>query len=267
MMHISIHKLSLYILFVLLFELFFLCNAAKANNASYIALSSQIARKTQLEVISNNVANANTVGFQQDAVIFRNVDLKQNSKRNNSFAWAETSYRTGDQGGIRVTNRPTDVAIGEDEGYLKVATPRGARYTLDGSMLINNQGFLVNSSGYPYLSAENEPIEIPDDFQTIDIAQDGTIFVDGEEIAILGVFGFDAADPIIKEGGNLYAIQGNDRLLEQFTVISGALRESNVNSTLAMAKMIEMQRSYGLTTDLMTNVNETETSSIQKLTK
>ena len=266
MMHIPIHKLSLYILFVLLFELFFLCNAAKANNASYIALSSQIARKTQLEVISNNVANANAVGFEQDAVIFRNVDLKQNSKRNNSFAWAETSYRTGDQGGIRVTNRPTDVAIG-GEGYLKVATPRGARYTLDGSMLINNQGFLVNSSGHPYLSAENEPIEIPDDFQTIDIAQDGTIFVDEEEIAILGVFGFGSADPIIKEGGNLYAIQGNDRLLEEFTVISGALRESNVNSTLAMAKMIEMQRSYGLTTDLMTNVNETETSSIQRLTK
>ena len=134
-------------------------------------------------------------------------------------------------------------------------------------MLINNQGFLVNSSGHPYLNAENAPIEIPDDFQTIDIAQDGTIFVDQEEIAILGVFGFDSADPIIKEGGNLYAIQGNDRLLDEFTVISGALRESNVNSTLAMAKMIEMQRSYGLTTDLMTNVNETETSSIQKLTK
>ena len=83
----------------------------------------------------------------------------------------------------------------------------------------------------------------------------------------MGVFGFDSADPIIKEGGNLYAIQGNDRLLEEFTVISGALRESNVNSTLAMAKMIEMQRSYGLVTDLMTNVNETETSSIQRLTK
>ncbi len=266
MMHISIHKLSLYFLFVLLFELFFLCNAAEANNASYVALSNQIARKAQLEVVSNNVANSNTVGFEQDAVLFRNVNLKQNSKRNNSFAWAETTYRTGDQGGIKVTNRPTDVTIG-GEGYLKVATPRGARYTLDGSMLINNQGVLVNSSGYAYLSAENAPIEIPDDFQTIDITQNGSIFVDQEEVGILGVFVFDTADPIIKEGGNLYAIQGNDRVLEEFTIISGALRASNVNSTLAMAQMIEMQRSYGLTTDLMSNVNETETLSIQKLTK
>ena len=82
MMHISIYKLSLYFL---LFELFFLCNMATANNASYIALSNQIARKTQLEVVSNNVANSNTVGFEQDTILFRNVDLKQGSKRNNSF--------------------------------------------------------------------------------------------------------------------------------------------------------------------------------------
>jgi len=266
MMHISIYKLSLYFSFILLSKLFFLCNVAKANNASYITLSNQIARKAQLEVIANNVANSNTIGFEQDAILFRNVDLKQNTKRNNSFVWAETSYRTGDKGGIKITNRPTDLAIG-GEGYFKVATPNGARYTLDGSMLINNQNVLVNSSGYPYLSSENEPIEIPDNFQVIDIAQSGAVFVDQEEIATIGVFGFDSTDPIIKEGGNLYAIQGNDRLLEEFTIISGALRASNVNSTLAMAKMIEMQRSHALTTDLMTNINETETSSIQRLTK
>jgi len=81
------------------------------------------------------------------------------------------------------------------------------------------------------------------------------------------VFGFDSVDPIIKEGGNLYAIKGSDKVLEEFTIISGALRASNVNSTLAMAQMIEMQRAYGLTTDLMDKVNETESSSIQKLTK
>ena len=141
-MHISIYKLSLSFLLLLLWESFFLCNMATANNASYIALSSQIARKTQLEVVSNNVANSNTVGFEQDAILFRNANLKQNSKRNNSFTWAETTYRTGDKGGIKVTNRPTDVAIG-GEGYFKVATPRGDRYTLDGLMLINNQGVLV----------------------------------------------------------------------------------------------------------------------------
>jgi flagellar basal-body rod protein FlgF len=266
MMHISLHKLSLCFLFLLLYLLFFLCNVATANNASYIALSNQLARKTQLDVVANNVANSNTVGFEQDKILFRNVDLKQNFKKNDSFVWAETTYRSGDQGGIKVTSRPTDLAIG-GEGYFKVATPRGDRYTLDGSMLINNQGVLVNVSGYPYLSNENNIIEITDNFQSIDISQNGTIFIDEEEVGTIGVFGFDSNDSIIKEGGNLYAVKGSGRVLEKFTVISGALRSSNVNATLAMAKMIEMQRSYGLTTDMMSKINESETSAINKLMK
>lgn len=262
----SINKLSLCFLLALLFELSFLCNAAFANNASYVTLSAQIARKRQLEVIANNVANANTTGFEQDSLIFRNVDVKQKGKRNNSFAWVETTYRNGDPGPIKVTNRPLDIAIAGD-GYFKVATPRGDRYTLDGAMVINSQGVLVNTSGYPYLSADGAVIEIPEDFQRLDITQNGTVFVDEEEIGIVGVFGFNGTDPIIKEGGNLYSIAGNDFALEEFTIVSGALKGSNVNSTLAMAQMIEMQRAFGLTAGLTTNINETETSAINKLMK
>ena len=241
-------------------------NVSYANNASYIALSSQIARKHQLEVVANNAANINTTGFEQDAIIFRAVNLKQNHHRNNSFVWTETTYRNGEHGPVKITNRPTDLAI-LGEGYFKLVTPQGVRYTLDGSMLVNNQGILANSSGYPFLSTNNDVIEIPDDYQNIEIARDGTIFVDMEELDQIGVFGFTEKDPIIKQGGNLYAISGADFVLEEFALISGALRGSNVNSTLAMSQMVEMQRAYGLTTDLMSNVNETETSAINKLTK
>ncbi len=266
MKQLFIKKISLSFLFLLFGGQAFFCNITYANNASYITLSNQIARKTQLDMIANNVANSNTVGFEQDNLLFRAIDVKQNTRRNNSFAFAEATYRNGGSGAIKVTNRPTDLAIG-GEGYFKVATPRGARYTLDGSMVINNQGVLVNMNGFPYLSADGAFIEIAEDFQTIEVASNGAIFVDDEEISIIGVFGFDTRDPIIKEGGNLYAIQGGDILLEEFTIISGALKSSNVNPTLAMAQMVEMQRSFGLTTDVMTNINETENSAINKLTK
>lgn len=261
-----LNKLSLAFIFFLLLDMFFLCKLANANNASYIALSGQIAKKQHLEVIANNVANAGTIGFEQDDIIFRNVDVKQNSVRTNSFAWAETTYRNGQQGAIKLTNRPTDIAVA-GEGYFKVLTPRGARYTLDGSIIINNQGMLVNHLGYPFLSPDNAAIEIPTEFQTFEIATQGTIYVDGQEVGTIGVFAFNGKDPIIKEGGNLYAIDGADRALDEFTIISGALRASNVNSALAMSQLIEVQRAYGSTTDLMTNVNETETSAINKLTK
>lgn len=266
-MQVSVNKLSLSFFVILLSELFFFCNIVFANNASYIALSSQIARKKQLDVVANNVANANTVGFEQDNILFRPVDVKQSAKRNNTFTWSETTYRSGASGGIKITHRPTDIAIG-GEGYFKVATPRGPRYTLDGAMLINNQGVLVNTSGFPYLSPDDNLVEIPDEFQNLEIAQSGVVFVDGEEVGMIGVFSFNSNnDPIIKEGGNLYAIEGASFPLEEYTIISGALRESNVNSTLAMAQMVEMQRSFGLTASLSTNISETETSAINKLSK
>jgi flagellar basal-body rod protein FlgF len=263
MTQISINKASLVFLAG---QLFFLCNSAMANNSSYITLSSQIARKRQLEIVANNTANINTVGFEQDKILLRPVNVVQNSKRSNSFVWPETTYRSGEQGPIKITNRPTDVAIAGN-GYFKLMTPKGPRYTLDGSMFISNQGVLVNSTGYPFLSLDNAPIELPEQYQNLDITRQGLIFIDGDEIAQLGVFEVDPKDSIIKEGNNLYSTVGADRPMEEFTIISGALKGSNVNSTLAMAQMVESQRSYGLITDLMSNVNDVETSAINKLTK
>ena len=69
MMHITIHRLFLYILFVLLLS-YFLYNTVEVNSTIREALSSQIARKTHLEVISNNVANANTVVFLNKMLLY-----------------------------------------------------------------------------------------------------------------------------------------------------------------------------------------------------
>lgn len=237
-----------------------------ANNTSYITLSNQITRKKQLEMVANNVANASTVGYEQDDILLRKVDVRQNSKRTNSFVWAETTYKSGETGPLKITNRPTDIAIG-GRGYFKVFTPRGERYTLDGSMIINGQNVVVNSDGFPYSNSDGGVIEIPADFQTLDITGDGTFYVDNEALDRIGVFDFKENDPFIKEGGRLYKASGNAILLDDFTIISGALRASNVNSAMAMAKMIEMQRAVGTTNNLMSDVADLERSVINKVPK
>jgi len=244
----------------------FLCTVSFANNASYITLSNQMARKRQLEVVANNVANAETIGFQQDEVLLRSAKNKKSSKKSNSFVFAETTYRSGGQGSLKITNRPTDLAIGGD-GYFKLITPAGNRYTLDGSMFINNQNLLVNSDGYPYTNNEGQFIEIPEQLQTFEVAQDGAIFVDDEEVGRIGVFGFESEDSLIKEGLRLYKTQGQDAQLEEFTIISGALRTSNVNAALAMARMVEMQRTVGATNNVMSEVSDLEKTVITKITK
>ncbi len=261
----NINKTSVFLLIFLLAELFLQCTVF-ANNTSYIALSNQIARKRQLEAVANNAANIDTVGYEQDDILFRKVDTKQNSKRSNSFVWAETTYKNGDSGSLKITNRPIDLAIGS-EGYFKIITPRGSRYTLDGSMIINNQNILVNIDGYPYSSADGEVITLPDVFQRIDVSEDGTVYVDDEDIAVIGVFGFRESDPLIKEGGRLYKSAGTEYLVENYKIIAGAIRQSNVNPTLVMAKMVEMQRSVGMTNNLISDVSELDKTVITRLGK
>ncbi len=266
MIYIKKQRLFFYGCSFLLLEFCFCCESVFANNTSYVALSNQIARKKQLELVANNAANISTIGYEQDEVIFRKVDSKQNSKRSNSFVWAETSYKNADMGGLKITNRPIDLAIG-GEGYFKVITPRGERYTLDGSMIINNQNILVNIDGHPYSSVNGEEIVIPQDFQRIDISEDGTVYVDDEDIDIIGVFSFKESDLLIKEGDRLYKTVGTDFLLENYTVISGALRQSNVNPTLVMAKMVEMQRSVGMTNNIISDISELDKTVITRLGK
>jgi flagellar basal body rod protein FlgG len=132
-------------------------------------------------------------------------------------------------------------------------------------MIINRDNVIVNSEGYPYANVDGGIIEIPADFQTIDVTEDGNFFVDNQQVDTIGVFDFAEDDPFIKEGNKLYKATGAGFLVEDFTIISGALRLSNVSSVMAMAKMVEMQRSVGTTNNLMSDVTDLERSIISKV--
>jgi len=244
----------------------FLCNISYANNTSYIALSNSIARKTQLEVSANNIANVNTIGYEADGVVFKNIDLKQSPARSNSFVYADGTYNSESAGPIKMTHRPLDMAIA-GAGYFKVLTPRGERYTLNGAMFVSNDNILVNIEGLPFASRGNQPITIPDDTVDIRVTEDATIYADGEETDVIGIFSFAEPNALIKEGNHLYSSKVRDILLDEFTIISGALRGSNVNSARAMTEMIELQRSSAMTNNLMSNVADLEKSVIAKVAK
>ncbi|WPY00595.1 Flagellar basal-body rod protein FlgF [Candidatus Trichorickettsia mobilis] len=268
-----IHSLTLVTPIIVLFRhiiviiaMLFYCNSAYANNSTYITLSNQIARKTQLAIVANNVANANTTGYEADNVLFKNIDTKQSTKRSNSFVYTEGAYKNGNRGTLQTTNRPMDLAIA-GEGYFKILTVQGDRYTLNGGLFINSEYILVNATGLPFASRDGQPILIPVDTQDIRVAADGSIYADEDIIGIIGVFSISDINQLIKEGNNLYSSKVRDVVLDDFTIISGALRSSNVSSTKAMTEMVELQRSLGATNNLMSGIADLERSVITKVAK
>jgi flagellar basal body rod protein FlgG len=199
-------------------------------------------------------------------VLFKNIDTKQSTKRSNSFVYTEGVYKNGDRGTLQVTNRSMDLAIAS-EGYFKILTEQGDRYTLNGGLFINSEYMIVNATGLPFASRDGQPVLIPVDTQDVRVAADGSIYADDDIIGIIGVFSIADINQLIKEGNNLYSTRVRDTLLDDFTIISGALRSSNVSSTKAMTEMVELQRSLGATNNLMSSLADLERSVITKVAK
>jgi len=241
---------------------------AFANNGLYIATSNNMARQKQLEVTSNNAANINTVGFEQDNTVFEQRKLKSSKKKKEAYVIIKGNYHTNDQGPLKQTNRPLDMAV-VGNGYFMVLTPKGPRYTLDGRGIISGNNTLVNHDGHPYSDREGQPIIFPEQRNVLDILSDGTVFADEEEIGIIGVFDFLPKTKLAKEGDNLYSSSNLGFVLEgeDVTVASGYLRGSNVNSTKVLTDMIELQRSNESSLELIKNIASMEKNTISKLTK
>jgi flagellar basal-body rod protein FlgF len=238
-----------------------------SSNAFYITLSNQIARRRQLEVVAHNTANTNTIGFEADSVLFNKYDIKESKKKRNSFVLDTATYRSEDQGALQRTNRPLDIAIIAEECYFKVQTPRGNRYTLNGSLFINNQGVVVNGKGNPYLSPDNQPIVLPENIVQFQISQDGLFLADGEEVGQIGVFLIPEKYALVKESDGLARSKAPDIVAEEYMILDNTLRMSNVNPTKSMTQMVELQRSIGMTSTLMSDLNDLQKSALQKISR
>lgn len=237
-----------------------------ASNANYISLSNDIARSKYLQITSNNIANINTIGFEEDDVLFQQVDHTIKHKEKDSFVIAKSSWRNRSPGSLKITNRNLDVAIIGD-GYFKIMTNQGHRYTLNGSMTISATNILVNNEGMSFLSIEDEEIMLPVGANHIQVKENGIIYADNEEVAQIGVFTFADDTTLMKQGDNLYisTIAANPAI--DYTVLGGALRDSNVNNIKTMANMMELQRSIEATRQLNGNLTELDKAIITKIIK
>jgi flagellar basal-body rod protein FlgF len=230
----------------------------------YVGLSSQLALRQQLDVLANNIANVNTVGFRAESVLFDSHLEKTQDRQNVAYVVDKFSYTDRKAGTFRETGNPLDVAI-RGEGWLQVQTENGARFTRDGRLHLNPAGTLVNHMGYEVLGAGGGPVEIPDDAGTLQVMKDGTIG-DGER-----VFGrieiVQVADEgaMAHEAGGLYAGGGAVAAAEGIELMQGTLELSNVNAVLAMTQLIDISAAYQRAQTLVEGSDETARNAIRTI--
>lgn len=247
-----------------------------------IAATGMTAQQMRVEIISNNLSNMNTTGYNARRAEFSDLHYQQIARAGTVNAADGTVLPTGVQVGLGVrpaavsvhltqgslsqTNSDLDVAI-DGNGYLEVTMPSGqAAYTRDGSLKRDAEGLIVTSEGFPVAPE----IVIPQDARSISINPEGEVyayFADSAEAQLLGqmnLVGFANAKGLEALGGNLFgeteasggplvATPGEDGL---GTLRQGYLEDSSVDPVTELTELIEAQRGYELNAKVISAVDQ-----------
>ena len=207
----------------------------------------------RFDMIANNLANVGTTGFKKDMVYFDQA-LRMHVTTNLS------------QGNIRRTGNTLDVAL-EGEGFFKVQTPAGIRYTANGKFHLNAEGLLVTAEGDPVLGSSG-PISIQGKEITID--DSGRIEVDESAVDRLSIASFQRPERLQKEGSSYYIYNGDEEEIsepQQTSVRQGYVEESNVVVTEEMIRMVEALRHFESYQKVLQTFDETDARVVNEVGK
>lgn len=241
------------------------------ENVLLIALSRQTALRREMDVIANNVANVNTNGFKRRISESREFQMpvasadsfRRGEDRRISFVVDKGTPLDLSGGTLEPTNNPMDVAI-SGEGFFVVQTPQGERYTRNGALMLNPNGELVNSDGYP-LQGEQGGFQFSSQDGPISIAGDGTIATNNGTRGRLRVVRFANPQSLENTGANLFTSRQPAEPVTQARVQAGFVERSNVKPVIEISRMIEVNRAYQSVANLMSRTDETRRTAIQRL--
>ncbi len=218
-------------------------------------------QEQRLNQVTNNLANVDTPGFKKETVTFDEMLYRVNRSRQRVGKGLQINT-IHQQGVVQKTDAPLDLAISGD-GFFRVQTPAGVRYTRAGNFQRDNEGLLTTANGYPVLG-EAGPITITGN--KFDVARDGRLSVDGIQVNRLTVV---TADPkaMKKEGENLFRLADGaaEETAENFQLLQGHLEKSNVNTITEMTEMIDLYRAYEGQQKMIRAVDDLDDLAVRKV--
>lgn len=219
------------------------------ENPIYIALSRQMVLRDQMDVVANNLANANTAGFKAEMMLMSEVELPADPTTELSYVQDFATARDFSPGTLRPTGNDLDLAI-QGDGFFAVQTPEGVRYTRVGRFQLDKDGILVTSQGYPVMASGGSVTLNPDD-GPIYVAEDGTISTDlaknGQLLQVVGkldVVDFPNRAALVPGPDNVFDAGTQAPAQASGKVAQRMLEDSNVNTIVEMTSMIEVTRNY-----------------------
>ena len=254
-----------------------------------IAATGMLAQQTNVDVISNNIANMNTTAFKRQRAEFQDLLYQQVSRPGTATSQDGTRvpsgiqlgagvrtggiYRIHEQGAFTNTGNPYDMAI-DGEGYFQVTLPNGeTAYTRAGSFQISDQGELVTSDGYRVQPG----ITVPQGAVSVMVSKTGEVQVKMADQTQMQTIGQIELASFVNQSG--LEAQGSNLFLETEasgqptvsqpgqpgfgTVNQGFLETSNVNPVSEITSLISAQRAYEMNSRVVKTSDEMPATNTQ----
>ncbi|MBF0541191.1 MAG: flagellar hook-basal body protein [Nitrospirae bacterium] len=207
----------------------------------YLALSGAVLKERQLEVISQNLSNANTNGYKKDKIAFRDYLIQQHNGLNEDQegkTMADMSEVVTDYspGAFRKTGNNLDIAI-DGSGFISLEHDQFSRR---GDLKLDNEGYLTSNTG-ARVQGENGDIKLSG--SNVQILGNGEVFVDGVVADKIKIVDFDNPKTIRKVGEGVFVsdVPGKP---SKSVVQQGFLETSNVSAIKEMVTMISSMREF-----------------------
>lgn len=231
------------------------------NQGMYVAAAGGQLQMMQMDVIANNMANMNTVGYKTDGFIAKIRDAESIESGGRRFSnyiqdavgggvFGDRTTTDFQLGGEVTTNDPLHMYLRNTDQFFVVSGPQGNVLTRAGDFTLNNEGVLVTSDGkHQVLDEAGTPIILSAAGGPVEVSSDGTIYQGGNQVGQVMVRRIPEGEMsnLKKQGMNTFKFFGQMPTGRPAVIIhSGVIEASNVDATTEMVKMITGSRMFDL---------------------
>lgn len=245
------------------------------DRGSYVAASGGLAEFKRLEIVANNLANVNTVGYKQQLLVSEQQNFDQTLAsivaKNDPLAKADqqrtpavVNFKTEtdfSQGSIKITGNPLDVALLNPKDFFEVTTPEGLQYTRAGNLSLNSQGQLTTIDGFP-VNGEGGPINASGGKVTIN--DSGDVVVNETKVGKIKAVRFEDPSLLERAGFTRFKVtnpQSAPQAVEA-SLSSGALEMANISAISSMIELINTNKAFALYTKSAATMDSLNQASI-----
>jgi len=246
----------------------------------YIAGTGMLLQRRMMEIITNNIANADTTGYKKEHLVSHSFDELLIRRMNDPHILGQSLrqmpgvgplrfgtqidqlYINFEDGALEGTERSTDLALMGD-AFFVMGTTAGERYTRTGAFYIDDLGYLVDGEGN-FLLGENGRINVGGLNFTVD--QFGGVYTGGEYVDRIRVVSFADNEALRKQGSNLYfSLEAPIAEANQHRIFQGFLETSNVDIGREMVDMLQVFRAYETNQRMLTMIDETVGKAVNEI--